>query len=83
MVSPFQIQIDLVGRAPTTPNERRTTITGNALKNTERFEPNSREAGDKLIATQRLALSEPQLPAISPNDNRPTRYETKPGSSFT
>ena len=58
-------------------------MTGNALKNTERSEPNPRKAADKLIATQRLALSEPQLPAISPNNNRPTRYETKPGSSFT
>ena len=82
MVSPFQIQIGLVGRAPTTPNERRTIVTGNALKNTEQFEPISREAADKLVAIWRLALTESLYAAISPKNNRPSRYQTKPGSSF-
>ena len=82
MVSPFQIQIGLVGRAPTTLNERRTTITGNALKDTERFEPNSRESADKLLVTRRLTLTESLYAAISLNNNRPLHYETKLGSSF-
>ena len=82
MVSPFQIQIGLVGRAPTTLNEQRTTMTGNALKNTEQFEPISREAADKLVAIWRLALTESLYAAISPNNNRPLRYETRLGSSF-
>ena len=33
-------------------------MTGNALKNTEEFEPISREAADKLVATRRLTLRE-------------------------
>ena len=57
-------------------------MTGNALKNTEQFEPNPREAADKLFATRRLALSESQYAAISPKNNRPLRCETRPGSSF-
>ena len=57
-------------------------MTGNALKNTEQFEPISREAADKLVATRGLALSESLYAAISPNNNRPLRYETKLGSSF-
>ena len=57
-------------------------MTGNALKNTERFEPIPREAADKFVATQRLTLSESQHAAVSPKNNRPSRYETKPGSSF-
>ena len=82
MVSPFQIQIGPFGRVPTTLNERRTIMTGNALKDTEQFEPISREAGDKLFATRRLALTESLYAAISPNNNRPLRYETKLRSSF-
>ena len=57
-------------------------MTGNALKNTEQFEPNPREAADKLFATRRLTLSESQHAVISPKNNRPSRYEIKPGSSF-
>ena len=57
-------------------------MTGNALKNTEQFEPNPREAADKLVATRRLALSESQHAAISPKNNRPSPFETRPGSSF-
>ena len=82
MVSPFQIRIGPFGRVPTTLNERRTIMTGNALKNTERFEPISREAADKLVAIWRLALTESLYAAISPKNNRPLRYEAKPGSSF-
>ena len=33
-------------------------MTGNALKNTERFESNPREGADKLVATWRLTLSD-------------------------
>ena len=82
MVSPFQIRIGPFGRVPTTLNERRTIVTGNALKNTEQFEPISREAADKLVAIRRLALTESLYAAISPKNNRPLRYEAKPGSSF-
>ena len=57
-------------------------MTGNALKNAERFEPNPREPADKLVMTRRLTLSESQHAAISPKNNRPLRYEAKPGSSF-
>ena len=57
-------------------------MTGNALKDTEQFEPISREAGDKLVTTRRLALTESLYAAISPNNNRPLRYETKLRSSF-
>ncbi len=82
MVSPFQIRIGSFGRVPTTLNERRTIVTGNALKNTEQFEPISREAADKLVAIWRLALTESLYAAISPKNNRLLRYEAKPGSSF-
>ena len=57
-------------------------MTGNPLKNTEQFEPIPREADDKLVATWRLTLSESQHAAVSPKNNRLSRYETKPGSSF-
>ena len=57
-------------------------MTGNPLKNTEQFEPIPREAADKLVATRRLALSESLYAAISPNNNRPLRYEKRLGSSF-
>lgn len=57
-------------------------MTGNALKNTEQFEPISREAADKLVATRRLALSKSQYAAISPNNNGPLHCETRPGSSI-
>ena len=57
-------------------------MTGNALKNTERFKPNPREAADRLFVTRRLTLSEPQHAAMPPENDRPSRYETKPGSSF-
>ena len=33
-------------------------MAGNALKNTERFEPNPRKAADQLVATRRMTLSE-------------------------
>ena len=33
-------------------------MTGNALKNTERCEPNPREAADKVVATRRLTFRE-------------------------
>ena len=79
----LQIQIGPVGRVPTTLNERRTTMAANVLKNTERFNPtNPREGTDKLLVTRRLTLSESQYAAISPISSRPSRYETKPGSSF-
>ena len=57
-------------------------MTGNTLKNTEQFEPNPRKTTDKLVATRRPALSESQDAAISPKNNLPSRYKTKPGSSF-
>ena len=57
-------------------------MTGNALKNTEQFETISRAAADKLVAIWRLALTESLYAAIPPNNNRPLRYEAKPGSSF-
>ena len=57
-------------------------MTENALKNTERFEPNPRETAGKLLVTRRLTLSESQHAATSPKNNRPPRYETKPGSSL-
>ena len=57
-------------------------MTGNALKNTEQFEPISREAADKLVAIWRLALTESLYAAISPKNNQLLRYEAKPGSSF-
>ena len=56
-------------------------MTGNAFKNTEQFEPIRREAADKLVTTPRLALSQSRHAAISPKNNRPSRYENKPGSS--
>ena len=64
------------------PIERRPTMTGNALKNTDQFEPDPRQAADKLLVTRRLTLSQWRHAAISPKNNRPSRYETKPGSSF-
>ena len=57
-------------------------MTGNALKNTEQFDPNPRQAADKLLVTRRLTLSQWRHPAMSTKNNRPSRYETKPGSSF-
>ncbi len=41
-----------------------------------------REAADKPAATRRLTLSESQRAAMSPKNNRPSRYETKPGNPF-
>ena len=57
-------------------------MTGNALKNTEQFEPIRREAADKLVATRTLTLSDSQHAGVSPKNNRPSCYETEPGSSF-
>ena len=57
-------------------------MTGNALKNTEQFELISREVADRLIGIRRLTLRGSQHAALSPNNHRPSRYETKPGSSF-
>ena len=57
-------------------------MTGNAFKNTDQFEPVPRQAADKLLVTRRLTLSQWRHAAISPKNNRPSRYETKLGSSF-
>ena len=57
-------------------------MTGNALKNTEQFEFISREPANKLFATRRLTLRESKFAVISPNNSRPTREKTTPGSSF-
>ena len=57
-------------------------MTGNALKNTEQFEPISREAADKLLVTRKLTPDQSQHAAISPKNSRPSRYETRPGSSI-
>ena len=37
---------------------------------------------DKPVVTQRITLRELQHAAISPKNNRPSRYETKFGTSF-
>ena len=57
-------------------------MTGTAPKNTEQFEPNPLEATRKLVATRWPTLSESQHAGISPKDDRPSRHETKPESSF-
>ena len=56
-------------------------MTGNAINHTERFEPNPREAADKLVANRKLALTASQHAAMSPKNNRPSRCETRLGSS--
>ena len=57
-------------------------MTRNAFKNTKQFETNSRGTANKPVVTQMLSLSELQQAAMSPKNNRPVRYETKPGSSL-
>ena len=49
-------------------------MSGNALKSAEQFEPISREAADKFVATRGLALTESLYTAISPDSNWPSRY---------